>query len=194
MGSAWGLWEDVRTWCRVLGMSEVQGCQAGVAQVLEWKRWACICRRTGFISVVRGKMMFGEEWIHQAHLVNGQSNCGWHCLYCERSKHQAYSCCCLDCDRNALKLRPVDSSFIFKEQWALLIFLVHDFYSGSHCAYSGSHNADLRPTPGIPMALFWLPGPSEAAWFFLLPGLSRAQQEDLTALADDHGPYCSRSV
>lgn len=54
--------------------------------------------------------------------------------------------------------------------------------------------ADLRPTPGIPMALFWLPGPSEAAWFFLLPGLSRAQQEDLTALADDHGPYCSRSV
>jgi len=134
MGSAWGLWEDVRTWCRVLGMSEGRGCQAGVAQVLEWKRWACICRRTGFISVVCGKMMFGEEWIHQAHLVNGQSNCGWHCLYCERSKHQAYSCCCLDCDRNALKLRPVDSSFIFKEQWALLIFLVHDFYSGSHCA------------------------------------------------------------
>lgn len=42
-------------------MSEGRGCQAGVAQVLEWKRWACICRRTGFISVVRGKMMFGEE-------------------------------------------------------------------------------------------------------------------------------------
>lgn len=59
--------------------------------------------------------------------------CGCHCLYHERSKHQVYSCYFLDCDRNALKLRPANSSFIFKEQWALLIF-VHGFYSGSHCA------------------------------------------------------------